>query len=30
MTDPLFGGRVEETYKVLRNEILMMDKLVPR
>ncbi len=29
MTDPLFGGRVEESYKVLRNEILMMEKLVP-
>ncbi len=27
MVDPLFGGRVEERYKVLRNEIMLWDEL---
>ena len=29
MVDPLFGGRVEERYKVLRNEILLWDEVAP-
>ena len=29
MVDPLFGGRVEERYKVLRNEILLWDEVTP-
>lgn len=29
MSDPLFGGRVEERFKVLRNEVLMWDELTP-
>ena len=27
LTDPMFGGKVEERYKVLRNEILMWDEI---
>ena len=29
MTDPLFSGRVEERYKVLRNEVLLWDEITP-
>ena len=29
MVDPMFGGRVEERYKVLRNEILLWDEVSP-
>lgn len=29
MVDPLFGGKAEERYKVLRNEILMWDEIAP-
>lgn len=29
LVDPLFGGKVEERYKVLRNEILMWDEVAP-
>ena len=29
MVDPMFGGRVEERYKVLRNEILLWDEVAP-
>lgn len=29
MVDPLFGGRAEERFKVLRNELLMWDDISP-
>ena len=29
MVDPLFGGQVEERYKILRNEILLWDEVAP-
>ena len=29
MVDPLFGGRAEERFKVLRNEILLWDEAEP-
>lgn len=29
MVDPMFGGRIEERFKVLRNEILLWDEVAP-